>query len=71
MADASSEVVCGDLVEQSSDPSVDEDSDRDAWPVTLETVITAVGEDAGFVPGRGAVVDAAYIRWQQRWWEEL
>ena len=38
-----------------------------AWPATLERVIEEGGEDAVFVPGHGAVVDAAFIRRQQGW----
>ena len=60
-------VFCGDLVEESGDPSVDADSDLLAWPATLERVIEAGGEDAVFVPGHGAVVDAAFIRRQREW----
>ena len=58
-------VFCGDLVEESADPSVDADSDPAAWPATLDRVIEAGGEDAVFVPGHGAVVDAAFVRGQQ------
>jgi glyoxylase-like metal-dependent hydrolase (beta-lactamase superfamily II) len=60
-------VFCGDLVEESGDPSVDADSDPVAWPVTLERVIQAGGDDAVFVPGHGAVVDAVFIRRQRDW----
>ena len=60
-------VFCGDLVEESGDPSVDADSDLLAWPATLKRVIEAGGEDAVFVPGHGAVVDAAFIRRQREW----
>ena len=60
-------VFCGDLVEESGDASVDADSDPVAWPVTLDRVIDAGGADAVFVPGHGAVVDAAFIRRQQGW----
>ncbi|WP_454790175.1 MBL fold metallo-hydrolase [Mycolicibacterium lutetiense] len=60
-------VFCGDLVEQSGDPVIDADSDLGAWPVTLEAVLAAGGEDGVFVPGHGAVVDAHFIRLQQRW----
>jgi glyoxylase-like metal-dependent hydrolase (beta-lactamase superfamily II) len=64
-------VFCGDLVEESADPSIDADSDPIAWPVTLDTVVTAGGQDALFVPGHGAVVEEPYIRWQQRWLAQL
>ncbi|MED5814565.1 MBL fold metallo-hydrolase [Mycolicibacterium sp. 050232] len=60
-------VFCGDLVEQSGDPVIDADSDLEAWPATLEAVLTAGGPDGVFVPGHGAVVDAHFIRLQQRW----
>ena len=35
------------------------------WPSTLERVLEAGVEDAVFVPGLGAVVDAAFVRGQQ------
>ena len=60
-------VFCGDLVEQSGDPVVDEDSDLAAWPATLGRVLDAGGPDATFVPGHGAAVDAAFVERQQRW----
>lgn len=60
-------VFCGDLVEQSGDPVIDADSDLTAWPATLEAVLAAGGEDGVFVPGHGDVVDAHFIRLQQRW----
>lgn len=63
-------VFCGDLVEQSGDPVVDGDSDVAAWPDTLDNVLRAGGPDAVFVPGHGAVVDAAFVRRQQRWLRE-
>jgi len=60
-------VFCSDLVEESGDPAIDADSDPVAWQATLERVIEAGGEGAVFVPGHGAVVDAAFIRRQQDW----
>jgi len=36
-------------------------------PATLARVIEAGGEDAVFVPGHGAGVDAAFICRQQGW----
>jgi hypothetical protein len=60
-------VFCGDLVEESGDPAIDADSDPVAWPATLERVVEAGGKDAAFVPGHGAVVDAAFIYRQQGW----
>ena len=60
-------VFCGDLVEEPGDPVVDSDSDVAAWPSTLDRVVEAGGPDGVFVPGHGAVVDAAFVRRQQRW----
>lgn len=60
-------VFCGDLVEQSADPAVDDDSDMRAWPATLDRVLEAGGPDAVYVPGHGAVVDSAFVRSQQAW----
>jgi len=60
-------VFCGDLVEESGDPSIDADSDPVAWPSTLDRVIEAGGANAVYVPGHGAVVDAAFIRCQRDW----
>lgn len=60
-------VFCGDLVEESGDPDIDANSDLAAWPGTLDRLIEASGEDAMFVPGHGAVVDAGFIRRQQDW----
>jgi glyoxylase-like metal-dependent hydrolase (beta-lactamase superfamily II) len=64
-------VFCGDLVEESGDPSIDNDSDLAAWPATLDRVIEAGGGDAVFVPGHGAVVDAAFIAAQRDWLRRL
>jgi glyoxylase-like metal-dependent hydrolase (beta-lactamase superfamily II) len=64
-------VFCGDLVEESADPSVDVDSDPAAWPATLDHVIEAGGENALFVPGHGAAVDAAFIAAQREWLRRL
>nr|WP_090273921.1 MBL fold metallo-hydrolase [Mycolicibacterium komanii]CRL66784.1 Zn-dependent hydrolase [Mycolicibacterium komanii] len=60
-------VFCGDLVEESGDPSIEDDSDLDAWPATLDRVLAAGGDDAVYVPGHGATVDADFIRVQRRW----
>jgi glyoxylase-like metal-dependent hydrolase (beta-lactamase superfamily II) len=60
-------VFCGDLVEESGDPSLGEDSHRDAWPATLGQVLEVAGPDAVFVPGHGAVVDATFVELQQQW----
>lgn len=60
-------VFCGDLVEESGDPAVDSDSDLAAWPHTLEALVRSGGDDAVYVPGHGAVVDASFVRRQRRW----
>lgn len=57
-------VFCGDLVEESADPSVDAESDLAAWPATLGRLLAAGGADAVYVPGHGAVVDAGFVRRQ-------
>lgn len=64
-------VFCGDLVEESGEPSVDGDSDPAAWPTTLGHVLEAGGPPALYVPGHGAVVDVGFVRGQQRWLAEL
>jgi glyoxylase-like metal-dependent hydrolase (beta-lactamase superfamily II) len=60
-------VFTGDLVEESADPYVDDDSDLAAWPATLDRVLAIAGSDAIYVPGHGNVVDAEFIRRQQDW----
>ncbi|WP_428363823.1 MBL fold metallo-hydrolase [Mycolicibacterium sp.] len=60
-------VFCGDLVEESGEPCFDESSDARAWPETLAAVLAAGGGSALYVPGHGAVVDAAFVRNQADW----
>lgn len=60
-------VFCGDLVEESDDPSIDGGSDTAAWPGTLERLLEAGGQHAVYIPGHGATVDAGFVRRQQRW----
>lgn len=60
-------VFCGDLIEESGDPVIDEHSDVTAWPSTLDVMLSAAGPDALLVPGHGAVVDADFVRQQQQW----
>ena len=60
-------VFCGDLVEESDDPAIDEGSDVAAWPRTLDRVLALGGDDARYVPGHGAVVDAEFLRRQRDW----
>lgn len=60
-------VFCGDLVEESADPAIDDDSDVVAWPFALDRVLVLGGKEAIYVPGHGAVVDAAFVRRQRAW----
>lgn len=64
-------VFCGDLVEESADPAVDAGSDVRAWPHTLDRVLALGGPDGVYVPGHGAVVDAAFVRRQRDWLRNL
>ena len=60
-------VFTGDLVEESSDPAIDADSDVTAWPATLDRVLAVGGPTAIYVPGHGSVVDAAFVHRQRDW----
>ncbi|MGV0602912.1 MBL fold metallo-hydrolase, partial [Mycolicibacterium pulveris] len=60
-------VFCGDLVEESGDPCIDDDSHPGAWPATLDRLLEVGGPDAVYVPGHGAVVDAEFVRRQRHW----
>ncbi|WP_328910097.1 MBL fold metallo-hydrolase [Streptomyces sp. NBC_00234] len=58
-------VFCGDLVEQSGDPQAGDDAIPSRWPAALDRLLALGGEDAVYVPGHGAVVDAAFVRMQR------
>ncbi|CAM5706231.1 MBL fold hydrolase [Streptomyces badius] len=58
-------VLCGDLVEESGDPQAGPDAAPARWPAALERLLELGGEDALYVPGHGAVVDAAFVRKQR------
>ncbi|MFH9753481.1 MBL fold metallo-hydrolase [Streptomyces griseus] len=58
-------VLCGDLVEESGDPQAGPDAVPARWPAALERLLELGGEDALYVPGHGAVVDAAFVRKQR------
>lgn len=60
-------VFAGDLVEESADPCIDDDSDLAAWPATLDRLLAIGGPDAIYVPGHGKVVDAAFVGRQREW----
>ncbi|MFH8724319.1 MBL fold metallo-hydrolase [Streptomyces termitum] len=58
-------VFCGDLVEESGEPQAGPDSVGARWPDALDRLLALGGEDALYVPGHGAVVDAAFVRRQR------
>ncbi|NSC21676.1 MBL fold metallo-hydrolase [Streptomyces albus subsp. chlorinus] len=58
-------VFCGDLVEESGEPQAGPDAHPGRWPAALDRLLALGGEDALYVPGHGAVVDAAFVRAQR------
>ncbi|MGY1500968.1 MBL fold metallo-hydrolase [Streptomyces sp. QTS52] len=58
-------VFCGDLVEESGEPQAGPDAVPSHWPTALDRLLSLGGEDAVYVPGHGAVVDAAFVRAQR------
>ncbi|WP_406435857.1 MBL fold metallo-hydrolase [Streptomyces sp. NBC_00631] len=58
-------VFCGDLVEESGDPQAGPDAVPSRWPAALDRLLSLGGENALYVPGHGAVVDAAFVRAQR------
>lgn len=58
-------VLCGDLVEESGEPQAGPDAFPASWPAALDRLLALGGEDALYVPGHGAVVDAAFVRAQR------
>ncbi|MFC7220477.1 MBL fold metallo-hydrolase [Streptomyces polyrhachis] len=58
-------VFCGDLVEESGPPQAGPDAHPAHWPAALDRLLDLGGEDARYVPGHGAVVDAAFVRRQR------
>jgi glyoxylase-like metal-dependent hydrolase (beta-lactamase superfamily II) len=58
-------VFCGDLVEESGEPQAGPDAVPSQWPASLDRLLALGGEDARYVPGHGAVVDAAFLRTQR------
>lgn len=58
-------VFCGDLVEESGEPQAGRDALPHAWPAALDRLLALGGEDALYVPGHGAVVDAGFVRRQR------
>jgi glyoxylase-like metal-dependent hydrolase (beta-lactamase superfamily II) len=58
-------VFCGDLVEESGEPQAGPDAVPSHWPAALDRLLDLGGEYALYVPGHGAVVDAAFVRRQR------
>ncbi|MEU4657213.1 MBL fold metallo-hydrolase [Streptomyces sp. NPDC023723] len=58
-------VFCGDLVEESGPPQTGPDALPGHWPDALDRLLALGGEDARYVPGHGAVVDAEFVRAQR------
>ncbi|PPS86699.1 MBL fold metallo-hydrolase [Streptomyces sp. MH60] len=58
-------VFCGDLVEESGEPQAGPDAVPARWPAALDRLLALGGDDALYVPGHGAVVDAAFVRAQR------
>ncbi|MGW5272776.1 MBL fold metallo-hydrolase [Streptomyces sp. NPDC004044] len=58
-------VLCGDLVEESGEPQAGPDAIPSRWPAALDRLLTLGGEDAVYVPGHGALVDASFVRAQR------
>jgi glyoxylase-like metal-dependent hydrolase (beta-lactamase superfamily II) len=64
-ADSPPVLFCGDLVEESGEPQAGRDAITARWPAALDRLLALGGEDAVYVPGHGAVVDAAFVRRQR------
>ncbi|MDK1474354.1 MBL fold metallo-hydrolase [Streptomyces sp. 549] len=58
-------VFCGDLVEESGEPQAGPDAQPARWPEALDRLVALGGPDAVYVPGHGAVVDAAFVHTQR------
>ncbi|MEW1641804.1 MBL fold metallo-hydrolase [Streptomyces sp. NPDC091219] len=58
-------VFCGDLVEESGEPQAGPDAAPALWPAALDRLLSLGGEDAVYVPGHGALVDAGFVRAQR------
>ncbi|RMI31275.1 MBL fold metallo-hydrolase [Nocardia stercoris] len=58
-------VFCGDLVEESDEPQAGPDAVPRQWPAALDRLLELGGAHARYVPGHGAVVDAAFVRAQR------
>ncbi|MHC5907123.1 MBL fold metallo-hydrolase [Streptomyces sp. S6] len=58
-------LFCGDLVEESGEPQAGSDAVPGRWPEVLDVLLELGGQDALYVPGHGAVVDAEFVRRQR------
>jgi glyoxylase-like metal-dependent hydrolase (beta-lactamase superfamily II) len=58
-------VFCGDLVEESGPPQAGRDAIPARWPAAIDRLLALGGEDALYVPGHGAAVDARFVRAQR------
>ncbi|MEU6663732.1 MBL fold metallo-hydrolase [Streptomyces sp. NPDC046821] len=58
-------VFCGDLVEESGEPQAGPDAIPRHWPAALDRLLELGGEDAVYVPGHGAAVNAEFVRAQR------
>ncbi|MEU9720972.1 MBL fold metallo-hydrolase [Streptomyces sp. NPDC047976] len=58
-------VFCGDLVEESGEPQAGSDAVPGQWPAALDRLLSLGGDDAVYVPGHGALVDAGFVRAQR------
>lgn len=58
-------VFCGDLVEESGEPQAGRDAHPAHWPAALDRLLSLGGDEAVYVPGHGAAVDAAFVRAQR------
>lgn len=58
-------VFCGDLVEESAEPQAGADAQPARWPEALDRLLGLGGPGAIYVPGHGAVVDAAFVAAQR------
>ncbi len=58
-------VFCGDLVEESGPPQAGPDAQPARWPEALDRLLALGGDDALYVPGHGAVVNADFVRAQR------
>ncbi|NEB84775.1 MBL fold metallo-hydrolase, partial [Streptomyces anulatus] len=50
---------------ESGEPQAGRDAITSRWPAALERLLALGGEGALYVPGHGAVVDAAFVRAQR------